>query len=920
MRPEIARLARCFTIAAIAIAGCATQDPNVAFRDDLRYFDDLVTETEYADAEAAPQTIHNAGAPPQALRNSAEAEYWPMTLNEAIRTALANSRVLNDLGGTIVRSPETVRTLQDASIEETDPRFGVAAALSAFDAEYSMSASFENNDRILNNRFVAGTNVLRQDLHNYEQALSKRAATGSEFTLRHTMDYDFNNANGNIFPSAWDTAVEAEFRQPLLQGSGVEFNRIAGPDGAPGAIGGVVIARLNTDISLADLEIGLRNLVSNVENAYWDLYFAYRDLDAKKRARDESLSIWRELRASIGRLGAEDDKVEQAREQYHRFEVDVQNALSGRLVEGTRAGGDSSGGSFRATGGVYVAERRLRLLLGLPLSDDRLIRPDEDPSLAKAVFEWDSVVGEAVTRRAELRRQRLTVRRRELELVANRNFLRPRLDAVGLWRYRGFGDELLNPRAVHHAENEEIWNSAFASLASLEQQEWQVGFEFSLPIGFRQAHTAIRNSQLALARERAILEEQQRQIVHDLGNAVSELERAYKVARVNLDRRNAAMARRDALLKQKEDRGIVLVNFMLDAQQRLASAESDFFRSLVEYALAVKNVHIEKGTWKSYHNVLLAEELNGNETGDGAVVPHPPAEEAPAAPEPGALPPGGPEPTPAAPPVPTPTANLRAMPSAEPALPAEANQVNAGRPAEFDVRDAHPQPIEMRAVRQSDFHGQTPSSPAGGGELTVPVYTQSQFQSQSLPNDCPPQQFELPVYRQSQFQGQAFPNDRPSEQFEVPVYRQSQFQGPAAPARVPPTQLELPVYNQSQFQGLSAPGPAPREQLTVPVYRQSQFQQRAIHNQAHPQPARAPQERGNGELPPGFFDSAVESSLTGESQLPPGHFDSAVESSVSGRRELPPGFFDSAVESSLSSEGELPAGFFDSAVEASISN
>jgi len=36
---------------------------------------------------------------------------------------------------------------------------------------------------------------------------------------------------------------EAYARQPLLQGGGVDFNRIAGPNGTPGLINGVVIAR-----------------------------------------------------------------------------------------------------------------------------------------------------------------------------------------------------------------------------------------------------------------------------------------------------------------------------------------------------------------------------------------------------------------------------------------------------------------------------------------------------------------------------------------------------------------------------------------------------------------------------------------------------------------------------------------------------
>ena len=36
---------------------------------------------------------------------------------------------------------------------------------------------------------------------------------------------------------------------------------------------------------LTEFELGVRNLISNVENAYWDLYFAYRDLHAKIVAR-----------------------------------------------------------------------------------------------------------------------------------------------------------------------------------------------------------------------------------------------------------------------------------------------------------------------------------------------------------------------------------------------------------------------------------------------------------------------------------------------------------------------------------------------------------------------------------------------------------------------------------------------------------
>ena len=81
----------------------------------------------------------------------------------------------------------------------------------------------------------------------------------------------------------------AEVRQPLLQGAGPQFNRIAGPGATPGEYNGVMVSRINTDIALTNFETGVRNLVSDVEIAYWELYFQYRSLDAVIAGRDSAL-------------------------------------------------------------------------------------------------------------------------------------------------------------------------------------------------------------------------------------------------------------------------------------------------------------------------------------------------------------------------------------------------------------------------------------------------------------------------------------------------------------------------------------------------------------------------------------------------------------------------------------------------------
>ena len=61
----------------------------------------------------------------------------------------------------------------------------------------------------------------------------------------------------------------------------------------------MLIARLRTDISLTEFEIGIRDLLCNVENAYWDLYFAYRDLDTKIQSRDAALETWRQVQRLV---------------------------------------------------------------------------------------------------------------------------------------------------------------------------------------------------------------------------------------------------------------------------------------------------------------------------------------------------------------------------------------------------------------------------------------------------------------------------------------------------------------------------------------------------------------------------------------------------------------------------------------------
>jgi outer membrane protein TolC len=588
------------------MSGCLSPKSAEKSEGDLAHYQHVVTQIEYPTVPVPCDENVLRTPPPRTMRDLSNVQYRDLSLQDAIQIALSKSRVLLDLGGTILQAPETVPTSYDIAVQETDPQLGPEAALSAFDAQFATSFYAAKNQQIMNNQAIGNAGIWWQYNDVLQAEISKRTADGTQFTIQHIINFARDSNVGNVYPGgAFDTVIQGEMRHPLLQGGGLEFNRIAGPGARPGVSNGVLVARIRTDVSIADFQRGLRDFVSNVENAYWDLYFAYRDLDIRIKARNDALSLWQLINAlhAADKRGGEAEKEAQAREQYFRFEEDVQNSLVGQLLEGTRTNDGSAPGTFRGLPGVQVAERRLRLLMGLPATDAELLRPCDEPAMAKISFNWANITCEALTQREELRRQRWVVKGRELECVAAKNFLRPNLDLVGRYDIRGFGKELISSDPVIKPPFD---TSSYSSLADGQSQEWQVGLEFSMPLGFRQGHMALHNAELQLTHARVVLREQERQVIHDLSEAVSEVDRAYTLLGTDINRVRAAQDQLEALRAVYKEK---LEGFfeVLDAQRRYADALTRYYESRVEYTLAIRNVHYQKGSLLAYCDVALSE-------------------------------------------------------------------------------------------------------------------------------------------------------------------------------------------------------------------------------------------------------------------------------------------------------------------------
>ena len=118
-----------------ALGGCTASKPPGYVNPDSDHYRRVALEVEYANSDAPCYDDLVGNAVPRSIRDSSRIQYWDLTLQEAIRYALCNSKVMLDLGGTILRSPQTTPNTFGPAVQESDPQYGVEAALSAFDAE-----------------------------------------------------------------------------------------------------------------------------------------------------------------------------------------------------------------------------------------------------------------------------------------------------------------------------------------------------------------------------------------------------------------------------------------------------------------------------------------------------------------------------------------------------------------------------------------------------------------------------------------------------------------------------------------------------------------------------------------------------------------------------------------------------------------
>ncbi len=511
-------------------------------------------------AQLPPARIPDNVPPRTVARPRPETAEWQLSLDDAIRIALENTRVVRVLTGTAAAS--SGRTIYDAAVTNTT----IDQEQARFDPALSYRGTFTHTDTPsafldplhLGRSLLTGTQA---DDYRSVVGLTKTNVLGGQWALNGTEDPTrFRNAGTLPLNPQNRDAVELSYTQPLLQGGGFLVNT------AP-----ILIARLNTELSFFQYKDSVQELVRGVIEGYWTLVQARVDVWARKiQVQQSKESYEREEARMRVRMGALRD-VAQARVTYNQFQANL----------------------IAAEANVLAREGALRNLLGLPPSDDRQIIPVSAPTNKRLSPDWNELVRLAEQRRPDIVELKIIIEAEQVRLLQAENQALPRLDAVALYRWNGLSGTM--PNGEH------------LSSGPGQFTDWSLGVNFSVPLGLRQGRALVRQQALLIARDKANLDQGLHAAVHELASSVRNLDSAYEQYLAYKETRAAALDNLKVQIEEFRAGRSIYLN-VLQALLDWGNAVTSESQALVNYNVALATLERQTGTILDTHGLVFSEE------------------------------------------------------------------------------------------------------------------------------------------------------------------------------------------------------------------------------------------------------------------------------------------------------------------------
>lgn len=335
---------------------------------------------------------------PSLQRLGVGSETVSLSLNDAIKRALENN---NDI--------EVAR--DDVRFAETQLR----ALEGVFDPVFSITPQYDKRISPQQSS-LGGGSVTSTTTYSWNPSVQKQFGRGGGNYFLSFQNSHTNTSNSfSLLNPFYSSNLALSFTQPLLKDRSIDNNRRQ-----------IRIQRKRLDQSDADFRQRTIEVITRVQQAYWELVFALRDQQNQLANLNLSRESLRNVEAQIA-AGAK-APLERA---------EVQTELANRETA-----------LYSAIQAVAIAENNLKVLIFKEPTNPEWsaqLTPTESPKFDTNPVNLNDALKAARDNRPELRRLRLQGDINDIDITYFKNQTRPQIDLVGTVALTGLAGQNVNP-------------------------------------------------------------------------------------------------------------------------------------------------------------------------------------------------------------------------------------------------------------------------------------------------------------------------------------------------------------------------------------------------------------------------------------------------------------------------------------------
>jgi outer membrane protein TolC len=424
---------------------------------------------------------------------------------------------------------------------------------------------------------LAGESVLTTKQRNFNLSADQLLPWGGVVSPSFNLFRQESNNRDVALNPLYASDLDFVYTQPLLRNLG----KLATERG-------IRIARLNSDISKEVFEQQVATTLQLVENAYWDLVQARKEVEVA----EESLRLATDLH------------------RMNKVRVDVGTLAPLELVQSEVGIATRQESIILAQQTKENAEDTLRQLLHLEEGElwNLPIVPTTPPETPAPQIDLDAAIATALAERPELRNQQLQLDLRELDVAYFRNQMLPRLDLTTRYGYNGIGGTIRNPATG------EIIQTGGASDAIKQVRErdfdgWRVQLDFAFPLQNRTARARKAIADVNLDQGKTQLEQLQETVRTEVRRAV----RGVRTAQQEIDSAGASsrLAEQNLDAERKRYENGMSSSFQItQIQNDVTQARSGEVQAVINYRTALAEYYRATGRLLEAEGVELDDPLH----------------------------------------------------------------------------------------------------------------------------------------------------------------------------------------------------------------------------------------------------------------------------------------------------------------------